>query len=190
VVLYLHCFVNDGICIWLHDPDPTIDKNNWLNFQTCLNKNGLKWVFSKRSDEVVFMDLQLKIEGKKIVTSLFTKQMALHLYIPPHSYHAMGILSGICFGNVLRIHQLCSRATDIVRELKLFFHHLLDRGYQSSQPTPLFQQAIDNAKNYLRHTALGHVRAKSRKDGAHRRCMFLHFPYHPANPSSKSIQNL
>jgi hypothetical protein len=94
VVLYLRRFINDGIGIWLHNPDLTIDKNNWLNFQTCLNNSGLKWVFSKRSDEVVFMDLWLKIEGKKIVTSLFAKPMALHLYIPPHSCHVPGVLSG------------------------------------------------------------------------------------------------
>jgi hypothetical protein len=125
VVLCLPCFINDGIGIWLHNPDPTIDKNNWLNFQTCLNNSILKWVFSKRSDDVVFMNLRLKIEGKKIVTSLFAKPMALHLYIPPHSCHALGVLSGIVFGNVLRIHQLCL-CINIVRELKLFFHHLLD----------------------------------------------------------------
>jgi hypothetical protein len=76
VVLYFHCFINDGIGIWLHDPDPTIDKNNWLSFQTCLNNSRLKWVFGKRSDEVVLMYLWLKIEGKKIVTSLFAKPMA------------------------------------------------------------------------------------------------------------------
>ncbi len=34
VVFYLCCFMDDGIGIWLHDPDPTIDKNNWLKFQT------------------------------------------------------------------------------------------------------------------------------------------------------------
>jgi hypothetical protein len=32
LVLYLCCFIDDGIGIWLHNPDPTIDKNNWLNF--------------------------------------------------------------------------------------------------------------------------------------------------------------
>jgi hypothetical protein len=136
------------------------------------------------------VDLRLKIEGKKIVTSLFAKPKALHLYIPPHSCHAPGILTGIVFDNVLRIHQLCSRATDILQELKLFFHRLLDQGYQSSHLMPLFQQAIDNAKNYLRRTALDHVRAKSRKETAHCRRVFLHLPYHPANPSSKSIQKL
>ncbi len=34
VVLYLSRFINDGIGIWLHGPNPTIDKTNWLNFQT------------------------------------------------------------------------------------------------------------------------------------------------------------
>jgi hypothetical protein len=76
------------------------------------------------------MNLRLKIEGKKVVTSLYAKPLALHLYLPPHSCHAPGVLSGLIFGNVLHIHQLCSAAVDIKKELKLFFHCLLDRGYQ------------------------------------------------------------
>ena len=138
VVLYLSCFIDDGIGIWLHDPDPIVEKNNWQEFQTCLNNSGLKWVFSESLDEIVFMDMQLNIEGKKIATSLFAKPMALHLYIPPHSCHAPGVLSGMVFGSILHIHQLCSRATNIARELKLLFHCLLDWGYQLSQLPPLF----------------------------------------------------
>jgi hypothetical protein len=41
VVLYLRCFIDNGIGIWLHNPNPTIDKTNWLSFQTCLNNSGL-----------------------------------------------------------------------------------------------------------------------------------------------------
>ena len=188
VVLYLRRFIDDGFGVWLHDPDPLIDESNWREFQATLNCSGLKWIFSERSDEVVFMDLRLKIEGNKVVTSLYAKPMALHLYIPPHSCHAPGVLPGMVFGNVLRIHQLCSRARDITREIKLFLHRLLDRGYQLAQLTPLFQQAMDNAKAYLRRTTLNHLRARSKKgEGQHRR-VFLHLPYHPANPSSQTIQ--
>ena len=136
------------------------------------------------------MDLRLKIEGRHIRSCLHAKPMALHLYLPPHSCPAPGVLSGLVFGNVLCIHQLCSDMKDVMKTLKLFFHRLLDRGYQSSQLTPLFQQAMDNAKAYLRHTALDHLRAKSKKEMAHRRRVFLHLPYHPANPSSKTIQKL
>ena len=84
------------------------------------------------------MDLRLTIEGRQIKSSLYTKPMALHLYLPPHSCHAPGILSGLISGNVLRIHQLCLDAKDITKELKLFFHCLLERSYQSNQLTPLF----------------------------------------------------
>jgi hypothetical protein len=190
IILYLRRFIDDGVGIWLHDPNPATDERNWMEFKNCLNASGLNWIFSDRSKEVIFMDLRLTIEGRQIKSSLYAKPMALHLYLPPHSCHAPGVLSGLVFGNVLRIHQLCSNEGDIMKELKLFFHRLLDRGYQSNQLTPLFQQAIDNAKTHLQRTALEHLRAKSKKEMAHRRRVFLHLPYHPSNPSSKTIQKM
>ncbi len=42
VVLYLHHFINHGLGVWLHDPDPVADKRNWKEFQDCLNTSGLK----------------------------------------------------------------------------------------------------------------------------------------------------
>jgi hypothetical protein len=189
-VLYLRRFIDDGLGVWLHDPDPMTDERNWREFQDCLNASGLSWLFSNRSQEVVFMDLRLTIKGGRIKSSLYAKPMALHLYLPPHSCHAPGVLPGLVFGNVLRIHQLCSDANDVTTELKLFLHRLLDRGYQSHRLTPLFQQAMDNTMVYLQRTPLDHLRAKSKKEAAHRRRIFLHLPYHPANPSSKAIQKL
>jgi hypothetical protein len=168
-VRYLRHFIDDGFGVWLHDPDPTVDERIWRDFQDCLNASRLKWIFSDRSREVVFMDLRLKIEGRHITTSLYAKPMALHLYLPPHSCHAPGVLSGLVFGNVLRIHQLCSDVKDVMKELKLFFHRLLDRGYQTTQLIPFFQQGMDNAKAYLRRTALDHLRARSKKETSHRR---------------------
>ena len=85
VMLYLCRFIDDGVGVWLHNPAPLVDESNWLNFQACLNDSGLKWIFSERMTEVVFMDLRLKIEAKKVVASLYAKPMALHLYIPLHS---------------------------------------------------------------------------------------------------------
>ncbi len=109
------------------------------------------------------MDLRLKIKEEKMVTSLYAKPMVLHLYIPPHSCHTPGVFPGIVFRNVLQIHQLCSWAVDVTQEIKLFLHRLLNRGYQLAQLTPLFQQAMDNAKTYLQRPALDHFRAKSKK---------------------------
>ena len=167
VVLYLRGFIHDGLGVWLHDPDPTVDERNWKKFQDRLNASGLWWIFSTRSWEAVFMDLWLKIEGKKIVTSLYAKPMALHLYLPPYSCHAPGVLSSLVFGNVLCIHQLCSDTSDVVKEIKLFLPRLLDQGYQLAQLTPIFQKTMDNAKAYLRHTALNHLHVWSMKQASH-----------------------
>jgi hypothetical protein len=136
---------------------PCLMVTQWQEFQACLNNSGLRWVFSERSNEVVFMDLRLKVDGKKITSSLYPKPMALHLYILPHSCHMPGVLSGLVFGNVLRIYQLCSNGKDVVKEIKLLFHRLMDQGYQLSKLTPLFQQAMDNAKAILRCSTLDHL---------------------------------
>jgi hypothetical protein len=85
------------------------------------------------------MDLQFKVDGKKITSSLYAKPMALHLYILPHSCHAPGVLSRLVFSNVLRIHQLCSNVKDVIKEIKLLLHQTMDQGYQLFQLTPLFQ---------------------------------------------------
>ena len=31
-ILYLRCFIDDGVGIWLHDPDPETDERNWTEF--------------------------------------------------------------------------------------------------------------------------------------------------------------
>ena len=139
---------------------------------------------------LAFMDLWLKIKGRRVVTSLYAKPLALHLYLPPHLWDAPGLLTGLIFGNVLRIHQLCSAATDAKKELKLFLHRLLDHGYKLWKITPIFQRAIDNAMAYLKRSTLKRLWMKSRKDIASCWQVFLHLPYHPANPPSKAIQQL
>ncbi len=116
--------------------------------------------------------------------------MVLLLYLHPHSFHAPGVLPGLVFGNILGIHQLCSDAWDVMKKIKLFLHRLLDQDYQLDKLTSLFQKAMDNAKAYLRCTALDHLRAKSSKETSHHQQVFLHLPYHPANPSFKTIQKL
>ncbi len=72
-----------------------MDDNNWMTFKTCLNNSELQSTFSKCTDVAIFMDLWLKIKGKKVTTSLYAKPMVLHLYLPPHSCHAPKVLSGL-----------------------------------------------------------------------------------------------
>ena len=137
-VFFLKRFIDDGFGIWLHHPDPDINKRNWDLFQNSVNNGGLSWTFSQRSNSAVFMDLNITIEGGKLETSLYSKPMALHLYIPPHSAHPPGIITGLIMGQILRIYQLNSKQRDKDKDLRNFYTRLLDRGYHSEFIMPLF----------------------------------------------------
>jgi hypothetical protein len=82
-------FIDDGLGIWLPNPDPAEDARRWKSFQQDMNDKfgGLEWEFTPRSSTVDFMDLTLRIRDNRIHTTLFEKALNLHLYIPPHSAH-------------------------------------------------------------------------------------------------------
>ncbi len=125
---------------------------------------------------------------KRVTTSLYAKPMALHFSPPLHSCHAPGVFSGLIFGNVLCIHQLCSHGANIKKDVILFLCCLLDLWNQLSQVTPLFQQTIDNLMAYLHCSALEHLRLKSKRATDGHWLVFFHLPYYPANHPSKVIQ--
>jgi hypothetical protein len=189
-LFFLKRFIDDGLGIWLHDPDPNIDAENWTLFKTLINAMGLKWTTTELSKKVIFMDMTIEISRNQLVTSLYAKPMALYQYIPPTSCHPPGALTGLIFGQVLRIFQLCSRDQDVDSELAIFYHRLLDRGYKASKIIPLFIKGIDNANHYLSLTEVQREEAKKAKTGRAEERVFFHLPFHPQNPSSGVIQRL
>jgi hypothetical protein len=124
--LILLCwFIDDGFGIWIHNPDPAIDAENWQTIQVIVNTMGLSWDFTKLSQKVVFMDLTIKIVDRRFICSLYAKPMALYLYLPPNSSHAPGVLTGLLYRQVLQIYQLCSCSKDINTKLAAFYRLLL-----------------------------------------------------------------
>jgi len=90
----------------------------------------------------------VEVVNGRLETALYHKPLVLHLYLPPHSCHAPGVVYGVC-GMVLRIYSLCSRAKDIDDELLSFFGCLADRGHQSIDLVLLFSKAMSIATKYL-----------------------------------------
>ena len=189
-IMWLRRFIDDGFGIWLHDLDPAVDEQNWKVFKAAINSGGLSWTFSKRCKKVIFLDLTVEIVNGKFETALYHKPLALHLYIPPLSCHAPGVIYGLVSGMVLRIYALCSRAKDIDNELCFFFGCLLDRGYPSEAMVQLFIKAMDNATKYLSQSPAYRKRKKLEKKEASRRRVFLHLPYHPQNPPARVLQEV
>jgi hypothetical protein len=135
-------FIDDSLAIWKHDRDPAINARNLEEFKKAINKSGLTWTFTDPSAQVDFMDLTIKIEGKRITTNLFEKPLALHLYIPPRSCHPPSCFRSLASGMILRFYRLCTYQKDIRHWLKKFYGHLLDRGYQHDRILPLFNKSI------------------------------------------------
>jgi hypothetical protein len=83
-------------------------------------RHGLEWDFIPLSTACNFMDLTVTITSPgHISTTLYEKPQNLYLYIPPHSAHPSGALSGLIHGNILQIHHLCSSPEDI-QQTKIF----------------------------------------------------------------------
>jgi hypothetical protein len=108
---------------------------------------------------------------------------------PPNSCHPPGILTGLIFGQVLWIFQLCSLREDIDKELSLSYKRLLNCGYLTPKLIPLFKKSITNAISYLSLSPQQELRAKIKVGKLDER-IFFHIPYHPQNPSSGIIQHL
>jgi hypothetical protein len=74
-------------------------------------------------------------------------------YILPTTCNPPGTLTGLVFGQVLQIFQLCSRDQDIDLELAAFYHHLLDRGYKgTSPPTSIMSEDANAQQNSFKQS--------------------------------------
>jgi hypothetical protein len=136
------------------------------------------------------MDTTIKIEGKWLVTTIYAKPMALYQYIPPSSCHPPGVLTGLVFGQILRIYQLCSLSNDIDKELSLFYPRLLIRGYTPDKLLPFLEKGINNAITYLSLSPKQWETKKKAKIERLDQHIFLHRLYDPQNPSSSFVQCL
>ena len=104
--MFYNRLIDDVISIWLTDPDSEQDYcKPWdLFFKDMNSWHGMEWecnfptVFS-----IDFMDLTITIDidHKRLVTTLFEKDLNLYLYTPPFSSHPRGVFTGIISGQIL-----------------------------------------------------------------------------------------
>ena len=112
-ILFYKRFIDDVIGVWLSHPDPDEDRRLWNAFELDMNQwHGLQWDCETPSLSVNFMDLTISIEDGRAITTLYKKKRNLYLYIPPHSSHPKGVLTGLVFGQILRVRRLCSNKAD------------------------------------------------------------------------------
>jgi hypothetical protein len=95
-------YIDDGVGVWIHHPDPLEDQRLWKEFMAAVNDyEGLTWDFVGPSKSIDFMDLIISIDAGKCSFTMFEKKLNLYLYIPPNSAHPPGVITGLVFGNIL-----------------------------------------------------------------------------------------
>jgi hypothetical protein len=180
-LLFYRRFIDDVIGIWdTHDQDTHPD--TWPRFIASMNDDAysLEWEVSELTTKVDFMDLTLSIsDNGTIFTTLYQKPSNFHLYIPPHSAHPPGLLSGMIYGTVHRIHTLCSSQADRQQRLREYISHLQARGYKRVNILPIFQKAL---------THVATIRPAHQTPEFDRSTIFFHLQYHPDDPPSGAIQ--
>ena len=179
-------YIDDIFGIWIPSADADTDEKQWDNFVSDIdNYHGLKWIFSPRCAKVDFLDISISIRpGNVLHTTLFEKSLNLYLYIPPHSAHPPGVLTGLVIGNCHRIHTLCSDPADKSSHLRQFMTRLLARGYSYSTLHPLFIRARNLALNPPAITPI------STEVEDNKRRIFFHLEYHPDSPRSPELQSV
>jgi hypothetical protein len=97
-LLFCQGIVDDGIGVWLcHDPLV------WAAFLNCLNTWGLlKWTSNGLTDEIMSMDLAIRIDrfSNYLTYERCQKAKNMHLCIPPNSAHPQRMLRSLAFGRM------------------------------------------------------------------------------------------
>jgi hypothetical protein len=119
---YKRYYIDDVFGIWVpNSSDLANDDSTWAEFCSDMNYQRLQWEVSDRCSQVDFLDITITLQGNGyITTKLFEKALNLYLYIPPHSAHPPGVLTGLVFGNTYRIYTLCSDFNDTKLAIQQF----------------------------------------------------------------------
>jgi hypothetical protein len=184
-------FIDDVLGMWLCHHNA--DENDVLfeQYKSDLNGwNGLKWKCSTLSTSVKFMDLTISIFDGRIHTTIYEKEQNLYLYIPPHSSHPKGVLTGLIFGQVLRLRRLCSDHMDADNKIREFYKRLRRRGHEDDSLQPLFRRAEENAATYMNRSDEDKERLCKLKKIASNKQIYFHLQYHPEDPPSRDIQKI
>jgi hypothetical protein len=180
-LMYYKRYIDDIFGIWV----PTTGNNqaNWQKFVTELDKWGkLKWKVETPSSQTVFLDLNIRIQNNKNITSTYQKNMNLYLYIPPLSAHPPSCFKGLIAGEIRR-YWLQNSPEDFKTILVKFIERLLARGHKLETLKPVFAQAALSLDSRILPSVMSE---SSKKENI----LYIHRTYHPKGIQSYEVRQL
>ena len=178
-------FIDDICAIWIFEPgENQATSLPWKEFCADLKFGRLTWKVTKPSRHAIFLDLNLYIVGKRIITSTYQKELNLYLYLPGSSAHTLGMIKGTIYGQLLRYYEHNSVYTDYLNVACLLYSRLLARGHRQQVIRPIFLEAHSN----ILPQRCTPPRVEPTEDT--RTPLHLHFEYHPKDVPRLLIQKL
>ena len=114
--------------------------------------------------------------------------MNFFLYIPAHSSHPSGLIKSLVFGLLETYWRQNSFTQDYITMTELLFKRLLNRGYNASDISPIFNEAAFkiNAKDCRSYTP---STTRSSKVSLSEKKIFFHYECHKRDVSRKNIRD-
>jgi hypothetical protein len=179
-IIFYRRYIDDAFAIQIQHPGYHARLLNDFNSYGPPDKR-LVWESSGPSTEVNFLDLRLRIQNGKILSSTYEKPLNLHLYIPSHSAHAHSVHKSLIFGQLRRFWLQNSTIEDYTKQASAFFKHLIARGYDWNF---LSQQFLKTAEKLPECSFVSKPKANDKV----RNTIFLHKKYHPQQVTGRDIQ--
>ena len=177
--------VDDIGCVWDMSGERTFNE-----FDEFLNSRcKLVWGTTKPKKSMNFLDLHVWINGNRICTSTYQKEISKFPYIPGNSAHPAGLAKGLVCGLMERYWKQNSYKRDFQKFVSLLFERLIARSHKREDTVKVFKWASAKIKGKLR----GQVEDDNqviKKSSVSNKNLFFHLKYHPKDISRQKIQDI
>ena len=200
-ILFYKRFIDDVFCLW-YDKDNNdtnvTESKTFKEFKDNMNNFGnLKWEFEALTMTTTFLDLNINLTKRDILNqttdnfyktnfSTYQKPMNLYLYIPPHSAHLPGVIRSLIFSQIKKYWQQNTNSDDFIKMIRAFFQCLLDRGHNRDKVREVFLQTAHQLVSNHNNSKQSNKNKNQEKSND----TYLKWPYHPADISQKTIQQI
>ena len=145
-------YIDDVFFIWHHGENSLKDFvkfcDDYSSVAKMKSKIGYETHYSTES--VNFLDVNTKLEGNIISTSLYSKPTDAHLYLNAKSCHPRHVIKNLPKGQFIRIRRICSDDADFDRHAAQTKKYFVQRGFTEKQ----LQHTVESVKKMSRDDLL------------------------------------
>ena len=144
-LIYLR-YLDDIFIIWNHGKQLL---NIFIDYANSLHKT-IKFTANISESEIPFLDVLVKIESCKLVSTLYRKPTDKHQYLDYNSHHPRHCKQGIPYSQIIRLRRICSNDSDNNSRVSDLVNTLTKRNY----PTNVLMDAENKSKTLVRSQVL------------------------------------